>query len=603
MRMGYMSTWVKCTRNFVGEMSSMSFPFDELPEVYVPQRTVLNLPDGQRVHTYQWCYLQRAVRSGSSAELNLVSLSPARVEAMPSVIRRLSQWFRFDGARPQSVAKHLRCIGQFLAWADSPEHEGRYEQVLPNADLALQALKGYHSYLRQLLQAHQIGANAAAARDQIVINAFSELHGRTFLDEIEPLSRVPSDGIRAPRDEEVAAFLSTVQGTFDSAAWLVLHDGGDANRASADHRMLRVSATDDSRVVTLAEGYSEVRLMELAAVAFAALVIGDSGANLAQIQDYEEPEDLEQQLAQPDRVNLTQKAIKLRAGGKTVPVSLTTTTLSRLRTYLQIRECLRVRLDCGDIAPLFVQCAYGNVKGFLGLVPVSLRALDKVFLSYLRSKFQVIGVKLPSVSLQQLRLFKQQDVLRKRGVKVAAEVMGHSIATAIRAYSKAQEDVRRGEMGKFLSGLESRVLECSDGPADDVPTVGIPTGSCRDHGSPVAIETESVVIPDCDKSEGCFFCAKFRVHADAQDARKLLSCRHVLQRLAPLQGESATADRVFVAVTDRIDALLKEIRHRAPDVHEHVRQDVEERGNLTRYWAVKLQQLYLLGMLPAAAGS
>ena len=356
MRMGYMSTWVKCTRNFVGEMPSMSFPFDELPEVYVPQRTVLNLPDGQRAHTYQWCYLQRAVRRGST-ELNLVSLSLARVEAMPSVIRRLSQWVRFGGARPQSVLRYLKCIGQFLAWVDSPEHDGRYEQVLLNVDLALQALKGYHSYLRQLLQAHQIGANTAAARDQTVIRIFSELHGRTLLDEIEPLSRIPSDGIRAPRDEEVAAFLSIVQGTFDSAAWLVLHDDGDANRASADHRMLRVSATDDSRVVTLAEGFSDVRLMELAAVAFAALVIGDSGANLAQIQDYEEPEDLEQQLVQPDRVNLTQKAIKLRAGGKTVPVSLTTTTLSRLRTYLQIRECLRARLDCGDIAPLFVQCA------------------------------------------------------------------------------------------------------------------------------------------------------------------------------------------------------------------------------------------------------
>lgn len=597
-----MHNLVKFTPSVVAKMPTMPFPFDELPEIYIPQKTVLTLAEGLRIHCYQWCYLQREVVKVGTV-LNLASLSTARVEAMPRVIQRLSKWVRFENARPQSVAKYFRCMSQFLVWADSAEHEGRYESVLTNADLALQALKEYHSYLRQQIQVHQFSANTAAMRDQTVIKVFSELHERTFLDDIEALSRQPSNGTLPARDEDIASFLSTVQATFDSVARLVLRKGGNVDWSNCDQRLLRVSANDDSKVVKLAEDFSEVRLMELAAVAFAALAIGDTGSNLAQMRDYEEPDDLEQQLAEPDRVNLTQKAIKLRAGGKVVPVSLTTTTLSRLRTYMQIRECLRLRLDCADIAPLFVQCAYINLKKTSGFVAVSLRPLDNAFLNSLRNKFQVIGIKLPGITLRQLRLFKQQDVLRKRGPKVAAEMMGHSIATAVRAYSKAEALVRREQMSAFLSGLEACVIESSGGPSENIAIVGIPPGSCGDHGHPIAIETEPAVMPDCENSEGCFFCAKFRVHADAQDTRKLISCRDVLHRLAPLQGESATADRVFFAVIDRINVLLDEIRLRAPEAYEQARQEVEDRGNLTRYWAVKLQQLFLLGILTPTAGN
>jgi hypothetical protein len=58
-----------------------------------------------------------------------------------------------------------------------------------------------------------------------------------------------------------------------------------------------------------------------------------------------------------------------------------------------------------------------------------------------------------------------------------------------------------------------------------------------------------------------------------------------------------TADRVWVAVIDRIDALLSAIRVLIPAAYEEVRRDVEERGTLTPYWAAKLQQMYLLGIL------
>ena len=197
-------------------------------------------------------------------------------------------------------------------------------------------------------------------------------------------------------------------------------------------------------------------------------------------------------------------------------------------------------------------------------------------------------------------MYKQQHVAREHGIKVAADVMGHSIATAVRNYSVTQESVRQGEMGQFLMSLTSTVLESSRGLPEAVATVGIAVGSCKGEGNPIAIDVYPVVKPDCKKTEGCFFCAQYRVHADETDLRKLLSCRHVLQRLAPMQGESATADRVYAAVIDRIDVLLAEMRHRIPREHERIEHDVQVTGNLSRYWATKLQQLHLLGVLPPA---
>lgn len=63
--------------------------------------------------------------------------------------------------------------------------------------------------------------------------------------------------------------------------------------------------------------------MELGCMAFAALCVGDSGANLAQIRAYEEPEDIQEQSDSPSRLTAYQKVIKLRAGGKEVPLHLT----------------------------------------------------------------------------------------------------------------------------------------------------------------------------------------------------------------------------------------------------------------------------------------
>ncbi len=222
--------------------------------------------------------------------------------------------------------------------------------------------------------------------------------------------------------------------------------------------LLRISATDDSKAVKLRASYGPLRLAELACVAYAGLVFVDSGANLSVLQGYEEPEDLEDQLAKPDRINLTQKAVKFRADGKEVEVHLSATTTTRLKTYLRIRQKLVTSLDANDIAPMFIKCSYENSRG----EPTSVGPLDRNFLTVLRKKVTRSGASLPNITLRQLRTYKQQDLVRRAPVAVAAKVMGHSVETAIKAYCKAQDATRRDEIGEFLSSLQKTVLEASE---------------------------------------------------------------------------------------------------------------------------------------------
>jgi hypothetical protein len=190
-------------------------------------------------------------------------------------------------------------------------------------------------------------------------------------------------------------------------------------------------------------------------------------------------------------------------------------------------------------------------------------------------------------------------------VSVVAKLIGHSVDAAIRAYCKAQEATRQQEMTQYLSSLEKTVLSTSEQRV--IPIQAIPAGGCAKPGEPLALEesarsaSQAPVQPDCKKAHGCFFCAHYRAHADEKDMRKLMSCRIVLKKIAHLQGGSLRAERVYTVVVDRIEALLAELKRREPKVFEATRVDVEDRGQLSRYWANKLSQLHLLGMVAPEA--
>lgn len=588
------SDWQNCTRTYLDTLPVLSFPFDTPYETYSPMKVALSCGDGSLVYSNLWCYLKRNIVSSHRSSFDPSSLSLARVEYLPIALDRLSNWNRFKNSRPRTSERQLRNFGCLLNWADTPNNAGRFEALLSDPDVALQALKGYHTYLRSRLQNHEISPSRASGLDQDAIACMSEIHDRVYKDEIEPLSSRLGVGTKAPSSQKVHTFASTLQAIFDSAATLTLREKYTPG-VPVFGRQLRISATDDSKVIALRPTYSPLRLMELACVAFAGLVFADSGANLAVLQQFEEPDDLDEQLAQPDRISLTQKAVKFRAGNKLIEVHLSATTMTRLATYLHIRQSLVDALG-SDIAPMFIRCSYPKAYH----EPTSISPLRRDFLQTLRKRVKAIGVNLGDVTFQELRVFKQQDLVRRAPLPVAAKLMGHSVKTAVKAYSKASDDIHRRELSSFLESLQETVLKPNQRAIKGVSLQVIPVGSCAEHGKPSSVKASAILEPNCNKVEGCFFCDNYRIHADELDLRKLMSCRWVLQKIVPLNSDSLQAYRVYTAICDRIDALLGELKRRNPSMHETVRVDVEENGQLTDYWSRKIQQLYLLSMLPAA---
>lgn len=289
-----------------------------------------------------------------------------------------------------------------------------------------------------------------------------------------------------------------------------------------------------------------------------------------------------------------------------MPLHLTATTVTRLKAYLSLREALRLRLDCPDINQMFIQCKYEESDVFSK--PCEIISLTMTFTTALRSRFRSFGIELPSVTMRQLRVHKQGALAKVHNPKIVADMMGHSLPTAIRHYTKIFETECQLEMAPFMARLTSVVMarskENGEVSKPTIPLTEIPPGGCEDHGHPKALEVNPLLKPDCKNTEGCFFCENFHVHADETDASKLMSCRYVLERLAPGLGDSVSAEKVYDVVLSRVSALLNEIKQIDPEAHERARQAVQEEGNLSPYWASKLQQLHMLGLItPTAPGS
>lgn len=600
------SNWIRAGNKYVASLAKLPFPLTgDMPEIYAPQRTVLVVPSGAHCLVFLWCYLERKTY-GPRYVFNPGSLSLQRMKDMPTAIDRLSRKFRFDRTSSRTVQSLLMTLSLFLNLLDARE-PGNYSSVLSDGDLALRALQTFHTHLRQRMQSNgthtRISAAVAGQYEANVIRMMTTIHGRQYANEIEPIRTVAGEGVKAPKSEDVAALLACVQGVFDSVVRVVQQSPKlTANQNQSQKPVGNLTWQSEGReaCVPIPKGTSYERLMELGCMAFAALCGGDSGANLAQIQAYEEPEDLQEQLAIPERLNVRQKVIKLRAGGKAVPVHLTSVTVTRLTTYLGLREALRLRLGCADVTSMFVRGVYGS-PGNQKPTPVAIAPLSRTFTSDLRSRFRSMGIELPNVTMQELREYKQGDVSRKNSPMVAADMMGHSVATAIRKYSKIAEAESRSEMAPFLASLTQVVLKPHEGVEDRrekvVPITAIPTGACESHGNPKPLADNSLVKLDCQKTEGCFFCDKYRVHADETDTVKLMSCRRVLQSLTTGTGGAGVAQRVYAVVVARIDALLKEVERINPGAYRKAKDAVVVQGLLSRYWAVKLQQLHMLGLI------
>ena len=589
-----------------------------------------------RVDIGQICYLRRNTSHSSRKHhtFDVASLNAQRVHAVRNLVSQLSDLQRIGGARSHTVREEAYLLVKFVNWADS---RGLH-QVLCDQQETERALVEYFKALRELVSQSKLRRNSAAGKQKFlrlclasdfVSEAFVQNapRMRTRSSEYQP-TEVPDQGRQGALISWCDALFSTISRQildFGPYPFAVTENSGSTiwmlptfHRRSAAGNARGINTAWDAdtgellifeqlsdlfalrgqrfprsvagklrrkAVVTLEETNSNrfagIRLVHaaLAAYCFATLFLAETGINLAQLLDMEWSPELVESLRSPSIVRQKFREIKYRAGGREVFFQVSLGFLPKLRTYLELREYLLQEAEC---TKLFVTLDRAD----------SPAGLSDGFLKYLYLRLEALGVTLRRVSARQWRAAKQDWVVRNHGPVTAAKIMGHTLETALKAYSNGTDAAHKAEMGAFLASVEKTIVRAGAREQG----IGSAVGACVDFHHPEAIAAGVAVQPDCRSSEGCLFCDKYRLHADAIDIRKLLSCRYCVRMTSSRVASLDEYDRSFGAVLRRIDFLIAELCKRESALVAEIQEDVDVRGNLDPFWAAKLEQLFELGL-------
>ncbi|MFM0328852.1 integrase [Paraburkholderia strydomiana] len=589
-----------------------------------------------RADVGRFCFLRRDISPGRLEDQCFDDLNDERIKA----VRRLIEYFSEAtelGLRPSTLHARYRDLNRFMNWADERGHCG----VLSDKDETEKALGDYGDEQRELASQSQLNRNTVAAAQlnlqKTLCGFFEEGNFGAGIKRLR-FSRKHVVPTEVPDEERLALLIAWADGLFTNISSHVLEfkpypflivtslgetihvvpqalcasrrDGKRSRgllawnletgemrsyqelweqfkargRKKFRQNAYNVRKTAMGHLEAANKVHSALRREHAltAALAFAALFLAETGINSAQLVAMKWSPDLSKSLSSASVVRQKFRAVKYRAGGKEISFTVSIAFMQKLRTYLELRKYL---VQDSPLDALFVARGLGSGDETV--------ALTSEFLVQFYVRLEVFGVTLPRVTARQLRAAKQDWAMSNHDPAVAAELMGTTLETAIRAYSNGTASAQRAEFGALFASIEKTIL----GAEEPLPPGSIrgALGACVHFQHPEPISPEAPVKPDCKSSEGCLFCDKYKAHADETDVRKLLSCRHCLRLTGQHAHDVEQYERTFGPVLRRVDFLLEEVRKRDSALVVRIENDVDM-GNLDPFWASKLEMLIELGI-------
>lgn len=325
------------------------------------------------------------------------------------------------------------------------------------------------------------------------------------------------------------------------------------------------------------------------------LFIAQTGANLDTAQQLQ----LDTMEILPSTQGRRFSGTKSRAGGKTVYPEFGVKFEPVFRKILELREWYIQDEPCDFIFPL------RNEIQQLG--PFSYGRLQ-----LMKKLFQRIFPRMVWITPQQWRKHKSSQYveLSDGDLLLEAEVMGHSLETARKNYSRTSFQDASQQISRFFNELrevavaKTRTLErITVQTLDEIVDVQIlPVGACitvAPHPEKAIGFTEQAPVPNCQQFEHCLFCKHYAVHADDEDVRKLLSLKSLLGYVKQKATDLIKWEQQFGVVLHRIDEVLNELS----DTYENLRdrifsiQEEVESGDLDAYWLNHFELLIDLGWI------
>lgn len=615
-----------------------------------PEQVVLNFGRAGTVDIGFLCYLRRepqtrtgkSVRkSGFGRKVVVDSFNAARAGRVRALIEHISQEFSESGRRPETVRNRASRFLPFMTWADTHG----YIDVLEDEGQARLAVREYAMFIRDRVNQNLISLTSGAGQQAAAFSLLGD-----FL-EIDDLTRGvnllrgnqrSNEGTLPPCEDAQAKVLSMCEALFNSLTELVLdakpypfrvpmpkylgwadptlwifptskwcmaphemeqrhkakvpflaYDYANGRLATMDELKLNKSFAGDNDITRRQvlrrcrlqieaanadpQNINRRHMSALALNIFVLMFIAQTGMNWAQA--VEMPWSGEYEAGVERQVF---RAIKWRAGNRKVYFEIPVSFLPTFKRYLELRSYILDGISC-EFLFFSLGC---NTLELPKMLPGGPTPLFKIL--------QRIDPQLPKIMPRQWRAAKSDWLIRNTDPSTAALVLQNAEKTVLKSYTAGSETVHLEEMTLFLDKVSAVVVE--NGKVIE-GSINCAVGVCSSYGAPHQISGEIAVQPDCKEQEGCLFCDKFKVHADDQDTRKLLSCRYCLQQSAHLAGSEERIQSMLGPIFDRIQVILDEVSRRDETLVLRVTREVEVDGELDPYWSRKLEMLMDLGLV------
>lgn len=276
------------------------------------------------------------------------------------------------------------------------------------------------------------------------------------------------------------------------------------------------------------------------------------------------------------------RSIKWRAGGKECKFEIESVFLPTFKKFLQIRSFMLDGLECDT---LFVSLGRSGRE--------APHMVGMTFLTSIYNTLRLVDPDLNAIMSRQLRVKKADFAISRADLETTAGLLQNSPSTLLKNYTAGSETKHFQEMSTLFEAMSEAARVVVE---RGVTTTAIPAGNCSEIGRIEPLDSATPIEVSCQKSEGCLFCKSFRLHADGEDARKILSCMQYVQFMSLTATGKEEIDKVHEKVLGRGEELLNLIEQHSPGTVGAIREDVDE-GNLTVYWQAKVEMLRDVGVI------
>lgn len=327
--------------------------------------------------------------------------------------------------------------------------------------------------------------------------------------------------------------------------------------------------------------YSKYRIQvaRIAHDSFVAMFTAATGINESPLRKL--PWDAKYQIIQDEEVGM--RVIKLRAQNKVITVRVKAPFIKHFKKFVSLRNYLCK--DC-DHPFLFI--------GFDGNTTSNYRILNTNILRRLHDRVRrLIDPDMPCLSYQSFRNYKDNYTAKEHGHEASRALLNHSERTQRNHYLKSNEQSAIDQIGKFndvVNDFFGKPHPCS-----------IPVGGCMSEGNPQeSMQSPITVQPNCKNATGCLNCVHHKVHANHDDAWKLLSFEYVIKQMMQASASIEHFETIHGPTLETIDNLLTEMLSVNPSLEPtliELRQDVYKNNSLTGYWQRQLERLVRLKVI------